>query len=414
VIVACEQCRTRFKLDESRLPPGGAKVRCSRCSYKFHVKPEPPVVKGQSTPKDTPPVSREEEPDLENPQFLHDKPLPGPDSPFPRIVPDDPVLGLDGDPDRETDTHFLGETDPALATPESFPDDLEPEESQTKEGASIDIGDQLDALRREGPIEETGPGYRVSEPEDPPKTPEPSLPQEITEDFSLSESPEAPHESEEEDDSSWSDWGDSTEEEEEGWGDPTLEEGFAPEESWAPSESKKRFGPDWFPNISIAARFTSALQVVTLVVSLLLVGGTARTLLVSLTHQIEGPKAVRGVGWTASDIQTFHVHDLAGNPALVVRGHLDEWSTSRGRHGRPAVIGTLLDHKGRKLGSELFAREGRLGDRAVSPQRLGVLAEDDALALTGKPGESDVQLGGFTLLFLNPPPQARQVRLELR
>jgi predicted Zn finger-like uncharacterized protein len=37
VIVACEQCSTRFRLDESRIPAGGARVRCSRCKHAFFL-----------------------------------------------------------------------------------------------------------------------------------------------------------------------------------------------------------------------------------------------------------------------------------------------------------------------------------------------------------------------------------------
>jgi predicted Zn finger-like uncharacterized protein len=39
VIVRCERCETRFKLDESRLPARGARVRCSRCKHAFFVIP---------------------------------------------------------------------------------------------------------------------------------------------------------------------------------------------------------------------------------------------------------------------------------------------------------------------------------------------------------------------------------------
>lgn len=39
MIVGCERCETRFKLDESRLPARGARVRCSRCKHAFFVTP---------------------------------------------------------------------------------------------------------------------------------------------------------------------------------------------------------------------------------------------------------------------------------------------------------------------------------------------------------------------------------------
>jgi predicted Zn finger-like uncharacterized protein len=43
VIITCEKCETRFKLDDSRISPAGVKVRCSRCAHAFRVAPpEPP------------------------------------------------------------------------------------------------------------------------------------------------------------------------------------------------------------------------------------------------------------------------------------------------------------------------------------------------------------------------------------
>lgn len=41
MIVTCEQCSRRFHLDESRIPPSGSKVRCSRCKHVFKVFPPP-------------------------------------------------------------------------------------------------------------------------------------------------------------------------------------------------------------------------------------------------------------------------------------------------------------------------------------------------------------------------------------
>jgi predicted Zn finger-like uncharacterized protein len=39
LILSCERCETRFRLDESRLPATGARVRCSRCKHAFFVRP---------------------------------------------------------------------------------------------------------------------------------------------------------------------------------------------------------------------------------------------------------------------------------------------------------------------------------------------------------------------------------------
>lgn len=39
MIVACEQCESRFRLDDSLLKDEGSKVRCSRCGHVFLVRP---------------------------------------------------------------------------------------------------------------------------------------------------------------------------------------------------------------------------------------------------------------------------------------------------------------------------------------------------------------------------------------
>ena len=40
MIITCEECTTRFKLDDARIPAKGTKVRCSKCKHAFFVKPE--------------------------------------------------------------------------------------------------------------------------------------------------------------------------------------------------------------------------------------------------------------------------------------------------------------------------------------------------------------------------------------
>ncbi|MBW2233979.1 MAG: zinc-ribbon domain-containing protein [Deltaproteobacteria bacterium] len=43
MIITCEKCETRFKLDDARISADGVKVRCSRCKHAFRVaRPQPP------------------------------------------------------------------------------------------------------------------------------------------------------------------------------------------------------------------------------------------------------------------------------------------------------------------------------------------------------------------------------------
>lgn len=42
MIVTCDACKTSFKVDDSRIPPKGIMVRCSKCKHVFMVRPEIP------------------------------------------------------------------------------------------------------------------------------------------------------------------------------------------------------------------------------------------------------------------------------------------------------------------------------------------------------------------------------------
>lgn|GEM_PF-1764132 len=39
MVIVCQKCRTRFQLDDARIPAKGARVRCSRCKHAFVVVP---------------------------------------------------------------------------------------------------------------------------------------------------------------------------------------------------------------------------------------------------------------------------------------------------------------------------------------------------------------------------------------
>lgn len=42
MIIQCDKCATRFRLDDSRITPNGVKVRCTKCENVFIVTPPPP------------------------------------------------------------------------------------------------------------------------------------------------------------------------------------------------------------------------------------------------------------------------------------------------------------------------------------------------------------------------------------
>jgi predicted Zn finger-like uncharacterized protein len=48
MIIQCEQCQTKFKLDDSKVPEKGVKVRCVKCRHVFSVAKEQPETEFQS------------------------------------------------------------------------------------------------------------------------------------------------------------------------------------------------------------------------------------------------------------------------------------------------------------------------------------------------------------------------------
>ncbi|MBT1073227.1 DUF3426 domain-containing protein [Pelotalea chapellei] len=50
MIIQCEQCNTKFRLDDSRVTAKGVKVRCAKCKHVFSVSKEQPI--NEETPSD--------------------------------------------------------------------------------------------------------------------------------------------------------------------------------------------------------------------------------------------------------------------------------------------------------------------------------------------------------------------------
>ncbi|MDD2851554.1 MAG: DUF3426 domain-containing protein [Desulfuromonadaceae bacterium] len=63
MIIRCDKCQTRFRLEDSRVPDKGVKVRCTKCKNVFRVYKESPVTKsGEEAPVVLSPFAFEETP----------------------------------------------------------------------------------------------------------------------------------------------------------------------------------------------------------------------------------------------------------------------------------------------------------------------------------------------------------------
>ncbi|MEE8557311.1 MAG: zinc-ribbon domain-containing protein [Myxococcota bacterium] len=366
MIVVCEKCETRFRLDPSRIGREGAKVRCSRCKHRFHVKFELPEVDphsiAQDVVEDSSPTPSGNDADLDNPEFIHDKPLPSDqrrrgDWDADGTARSEGVLGLDAEPKSESELEldFGSVPDFSRADPEPEAASEEPAPRKSGCGGGVDLG----AFRLGGAVEETGPGFRVSEADEGADSSDGAV-------IGDQKQPDAPVDQ--------------------------------PKARVVPMPSSDAGGKAWlFQGVSIAA-------------ALFLASGFVRTVWIHAPR--ESPSAVRieANGWTTSDVESFHVQDLAGTRILVVRGELVRGAGSSA--APPLVVGTLVDGEGRPLGDELFARPLRLDDAALSPEQLpSTLGRGAKRRNPMRSGRKGV---GFTLLFNVPDPNARTVRLELR
>lgn len=140
MIITCPNCATKFNLPDSKIPAGGAKVKCSKCANVFKV--TPPVLE----PEDEVASMLEEEvvptpapklqPKSEAKAELKSKPEPAPKpEPEPAVPAEDPLdddfFGDDSnqDDDEDLDKDLFGDLgadddEPAVAGTDELEDDL--------------------------------------------------------------------------------------------------------------------------------------------------------------------------------------------------------------------------------------------------------------------------------------------------
>ncbi|RKG64811.1 hypothetical protein D7W79_38670, partial [Corallococcus exercitus] len=52
--VSCPSCQTNYNIDDRRIPPGGAKLKCARCQTTFPIKADGA---GAEAPEAAPPAA---------------------------------------------------------------------------------------------------------------------------------------------------------------------------------------------------------------------------------------------------------------------------------------------------------------------------------------------------------------------
>jgi len=173
MIVTCENCNTRFNLDENLIKESGSKVRCSKCNHIFTVhksvpveEPEP-AVELEEAPADFPdspeaPLSSLEAEDApeeaamvseEAPEEALDLDLSeAEEEPAEEEIPPE-AIGLEEEPAAEEPT--LAEEELALEeTPEAMEMETVIEEAEAKEELEEELADAISVESLEGAEEE--------------------------------------------------------------------------------------------------------------------------------------------------------------------------------------------------------------------------------------------------------------------
>jgi len=173
MIVTCENCNTRFNLDENLIKESGSKVRCSKCNHTFTVHKSVPVEEPESAveleeaPADFPdspeaPLSSLEAEDApeeaamvseEAPEEALDLDLSeAEEEPAEEEIPPE-AIGLEEEPAAEEPT--LAEEELALEeTPEAMEMETVIEEAEAKEELEEELADAISVESLEGAEEE--------------------------------------------------------------------------------------------------------------------------------------------------------------------------------------------------------------------------------------------------------------------
>lgn len=445
--ITCENCNTRFLLKAIRLPPQGARVRCSRCQHRFHVKPDPetptpdppaetavedsaapapaaeqrdssaapvpppaaePAPAAERRAPDPPrqaeapepaPRSPREEPSLDDPQFLFEPSAraeePAPEAPADPPPPSpDPVLGDPGEA-AETDRDFTSPSAPAAAQGQPL-DDPDDDDTRSSLFGEAPVGG-FSAADFETEVAGSPPDPPPQLDAAPP-VPEPlgdiggAEPVEPTALFG--DSPLSSDESQDELDS-WRGF---------------AQENLSPESASSPSSPRAVQTPSApvVPSTAVEPS-RSALpgllaRLAALAVGIALVGGGLRAFPVVSGGVGSGPLQLHGAGWRADRIEAFHTRDGRGRRVLVIRGSLRTDATRE----PPLVQAQLLDRRGERLGAPASAHLVRLEGAQLEPRKLRRWVESSPVAPS-----RGYRITGFTVLYAEPPPEAERFRLEL-
>ncbi len=466
--VACENCKTRFHVADARIPAKGARVRCSRCHHRFHITPSyvpPKASKGQDEDNAEPTLGGEharEEDQLDNPEFLFDKPddsdasspkparaqrpdpreaetqldqpkLAEPPEPRTPAPPPEPRVVVSG---GATAQEMLDEGEPEIATGR-FDINASLGERDSQIGAGEEPVSSATARALLGrDMEDTGDSLEPPAPGKPTAsrvTTTSSVPSGASRPQAASAAPApakpaAPSkpafadiaaiaaELGEDEDSSFADWDPlatpapsplAAAASPAGSGPRTTKLYPDPPAAQASAKAKKRAAPE-APEFDPEAVSPAALilRVAAMLVGLALLGAAGRLLWLQRETASAAPHVVQAAGWVAADHEPCLARNATGEREVVVRGNL----FPEGSAPPPKVEVRLLGADGQPLVESAPTWLERVDDAEVAPDRLGLRLA----AAGGEIGGLGQMVTGFTAVIPNPPPRVHQVEVSLR
>ncbi len=458
MIVQCQNCETRFHVADARIPAKGARVRCSRCHHRFHITPSSappaqpearPAAQGSAREPLRGGENVREEDQLDNPEFLFDKPekpqkaeARASEKPRPRAIerehatvqlPEPPPLSP---PEPETPPPIVEErVFEAGKTAQEMLDAGIPELEPTR----LEIGGSLDEPGLAGDLasprasqHETVDEDAVNERDflgDDASTPSPlaAEPASAPPASAAPSSRAAPArvdidalaaELGEDEDSSFADW------------DPLATPAVASLAPGAPGPfsappaperetvfdrpdlpagpaAKQRAVPQ-MPVVDPEAAGPAALilRIAAAIVGLALLGAASRLLWLQHDEVPPTAEAVQAAGWMAVDLETFLARDATGERVLIVRGNL----FPEGSAPPPEVEVHLIGAEGNSLVEAPHTWLERIDDAEIAPERLSPRLASSSGEIAG----FGQQVTGFTAVLTDPPPGVRRVEVVLR
>ncbi len=427
MVITCEQCQTRFRVDAQQIPAAGVRVRCSQCQHRFFVEPqdlpvlsdEPePVVAEDSSPSGAGIAPGTDDIDFDNPEFLYD---PGDEDPSVQEDAAAPEVESDQSDEQAPGVGFEIDSRGSLELPvgagNTGPDLTESGEP----GLGLEYDLQIPGFEGPDPAPHGAEAARYShrldpllEPPTPKLDPDPGQladerPPAALPGPALPEVPPAkPVLDVSEND--LLDWEHDLAEFDEKPDPESPVQAGAEAIRRAAATASVEVASARLPGLQgrVAGSFarTRPALAVAFALGLALAGIGGWRAISFGSGPLPGPAVVEAHGWVATGFDVFHWRSPLGARFLVIRGNL----YAVGPQAVPGVRVTLIGAEGQAVDEPVWARLEHFRDREPLG---GAAAAQSGPRRFSRADASTLGVTGFSLWIPDPPSSARRFQLDL-